>query len=240
MQFRVLGPLELTSRGRTLRLSSSRRRCLLAGLLAADGRTVSAEQLIDTIWGRDPPASARASLQSHVSRLRDTLGDLADGPERIVTRGGGYVLRLTEDDHVDAAVFASEIDRVRELLDADPEEALELVGRALARWRGPAYADATEAVEDEVRRLHSLRRSGRDLRIDALLALGRHEAAVAELQGRVEQEPFDERLASRVPLLTAPHRRPAPLGGSPVHPPAWWAVTRRWLRSPHCWSARLW
>lgn len=76
MEFRVLGPVEAAAGGQTASLGRGRRRTILAVLLAAGGRTVPTGELIDAVWGDSHPASARKSLQSHVSRLRTLLAEL--------------------------------------------------------------------------------------------------------------------------------------------------------------------
>lgn len=76
MEFRVLGPVEVAAGGQTTSLGRGRRRTILAVLLAAGGDTATTDRLIDAVWGDAPPATARKSLQSHVSRLRSLLADL--------------------------------------------------------------------------------------------------------------------------------------------------------------------
>lgn len=200
MQFRVLGPIEIAAGDQVVNLSSDRRRSLLAVLLAHRGQTVSTDRLIDAVWGNQPPATAGASLQSHVSRLRGTLRDLEEG-ERIVTRGGGYALVSAETDDVDAVAFDEEVQRSWALVDDDPAAALRTVERALGRWRGPPYGEAADAVAVEVRRLEALHGSAREARVQALLAMGRHEEVIGELEGRLELHPLDERAAGQ--LMTA-------------------------------------
>ncbi|MDP9021954.1 MAG: winged helix-turn-helix domain-containing protein [Actinomycetota bacterium] len=200
MQFRVLGPIEIAAGDRVMRLSSDRRRRLLAVLLSHAGQTVSRDRLIEAVWGADPPGTAGASLQSHVSRLRRTLRDLQEG-ERIVTRGGGYVLVPAESDDIDAAAFDEEVQRSRALVDDDPAAALRMVEQALGRWRGSPYGEAADAVAEEVRRLEAVHASAREARVEALLALGRHEEIIGELEGRLELQPLDERAGGQ--LMTA-------------------------------------
>ncbi len=200
MEFRVLGPVELVVGGRVVAPPSRRRRRLLAALLARAGQVAAADQLIDAVWGQDPPRSAQASLQSHVSRLRARMRELDADQERIVTRGGGYGLVLTEGDEVDAVRFEDEVAEARALVADDPAAAVDLVDQALARWRGTPYVDAREAVEDEVGRLWSVHRAAQEVRIEALLAAGRAEAAIGELQARLEQDPLDERAVGQLML----------------------------------------
>ena len=94
--FRVelLGPVEAWVDGRQVALGGQRPRALLAVLALIRGRVVSSERLIDELWGEDPPARARNSLQVHVSRLRKALTEAGGDADRLVGRSGGYVLEL--------------------------------------------------------------------------------------------------------------------------------------------------
>src|SRR5215208_336488 len=88
----VLGPVEAWVDGREVALGGQRPRALLAALALTRGRVVSSERLIDELWGEDPPARARDSLQVHVSRLRKALTEAGAGAGRLVSQSGGYVL----------------------------------------------------------------------------------------------------------------------------------------------------
>ena len=63
MQFRVLGPLEVESRGRLVRISAAKERALLGLLLLRADAAVSRDRLIEELWGGRPPASARHTLE---------------------------------------------------------------------------------------------------------------------------------------------------------------------------------
>ncbi len=73
MEFRILGPLEVVEQGRALPLGGARQRTLLALLLTRANEVVSADRLIDELWGAEPPRSAANALQYHVSQLRKAL-----------------------------------------------------------------------------------------------------------------------------------------------------------------------
>jgi DNA-binding SARP family transcriptional activator len=74
VQFRILGPLEvLHDHGRPLVLGGAKQRALLAVLLLHAGQVVSADRLIDELWGEDPPQTARSVLQVYVANLRRIL-----------------------------------------------------------------------------------------------------------------------------------------------------------------------
>ncbi|HEU4491286.1 MAG TPA: BTAD domain-containing putative transcriptional regulator [Jiangellales bacterium] len=76
---------------------------LLARLVAGAGRTVSTDELIDTLWGETPLRAAGKTLQNHVLRLRKALEPDRDGsPTLLVTDGCGY---RPDDDAIDARRF---------------------------------------------------------------------------------------------------------------------------------------
>src|SRR5262249_30424256 len=89
MEFRILGPLEVVEDGRPIPLDRRRMRALRAFLLLHANELVSADRLIDEVWGPEPPKTAGASLQNYVSRLRKAIG-----ADAIVSQPAGYVLRI--------------------------------------------------------------------------------------------------------------------------------------------------
>lgn len=198
MEFQVLGPLTLIDDGRLLPLTSPHQRRLLAALLLEVGRSVSVGMLVDALWGEDPPASATATVQSYVSRLRRRLGGgvLKRSP-------GGYVLAVAPDT-VDAVRFARLAAEARSA--ADPGERVGLLEQALALWHGDAFADVAHYPpgQAEAIRLAELRVACQEERGGALLTLGRFDAAVAELRALTVAQPLRE-LPWRL-LMLALHR----------------------------------
>ena len=106
MDFRILGPLEVTDQGREPVIAASKQRALLAILLLHANEVVSSDRLIEELWGERPPASAAKSLQVYVSRLRRVLeGERENGADGVIeTRGGGYLVRV-EPGELDLARF---------------------------------------------------------------------------------------------------------------------------------------
>ncbi|MGW2221418.1 AfsR/SARP family transcriptional regulator, partial [Nonomuraea sp. NPDC001684] len=89
MRFGVLGPLAVwDDEGRPVKIVESKVRALLADLLVHEGRPVSADRLIDDLWGDEPPGRAGNALQAKVSRLRAALGR-----DRVPYQAAGYRLR---------------------------------------------------------------------------------------------------------------------------------------------------
>ena len=95
MDFRILGPLEVSDNGRELALSGSKQGAVLAILLLHANEVVPRDRLIDELWGEQAPATAAKSLQVHVSRLRRALNaEHVNGGDVVLTRGGGYLVRV--------------------------------------------------------------------------------------------------------------------------------------------------
>ena len=194
MQFRILGPLEVAEGDRLVSLPGAQR-SLLGLLLLSANEVVSAERLIEELWGEKVPESGRTALQVRVSQLRKALGG-AGG--RIVTRAPGYVLRV-EPDELDLYCFER---LVREADAAEPADAAAKLRKALGLWRGSPLVDLSDAsfAQPAIRRLEELRLAAYEKRIEADLALGRHADLVGELETLVEGHPWRERLHAQLML----------------------------------------
>jgi predicted ATPase len=190
VEFRVLGTLEVLVAGKPVRLGGPRPRAVLATLIVHVRKPVSATHLIDQVWGSQPPATAMASLQMHVSALRKVLGD------RLVTTNSGYQLNAAQDE-LDSSRFVAIIDAVRPVLAERATRAIADLAAALAMWRGEPFT-GTPAGSDVAAarlRLSELRLSAMEDRLEAELGLGRHAEVVAELAELVVRNPLRERLA---------------------------------------------
>ena len=132
MRFGLLGPLEVRTDEKVLRLGGAKQRALLAILLVHANEVVSRDRLIEEIWPDRPPGGAAHSLDHQISRLRKIL----DPPDTLVTRSGGYMLRATAGD-IDVHRFEENLERGRQANAAGkPTEALaalEQRARPLAR-----------------------------------------------------------------------------------------------------------
>lgn len=195
MDFHLLGPLEAVHDGRAIPLGGSKQRALLALLALQINQTISQERLIDELWGERPPATATKALQVHISRLRKVLVS-----EVISTRVHGYAL-VSDPDRVDAHRF-------ERLIAAAPTapDVCRAVEQALALWRGPPLADLAHEpfARPHIDRLEALRLSALELRTEAMLAHGRHDEVIAELEALIAEQPYRERL--RAQLMIALYR----------------------------------
>jgi len=197
LEFRILGPFEAARSGRVLEIPAGKPRALLALLLLRRGEVVSVDTLVDELWGETPPQTAAKNVQGYVARLRRALGD-----GMLATRSPGYALRL-DDGALDSARFEALVEQARH---DEPATASDHLREALALWRGPPLADfAYESfAQDEIRRLEHLRLGAVEDRIEADLALGRHEQVMPELESLVAAHPLRERLQGQ--LLVALYR----------------------------------
>ena len=188
MDFKILGPLEVLDGDRALALGGVRQRGLLALLLLHANEVVSSDRLIAALWAEDPATEQlTTALQVAVSRLRQRL-EPARGSgqpsELLVTRPPGYVLRLSRR-QLDLQRFEDLAAAGRKALaSGDPSRAAEILGRALALWRGCPLADLgyESFAQAEIGRAEELRVSVLEDRIAADLDLGRHASLVTELR----------------------------------------------------------
>jgi DNA-binding SARP family transcriptional activator/ABC-type branched-subunit amino acid transport system substrate-binding protein/DNA-binding beta-propeller fold protein YncE len=199
IQARILGPLEIDVAGARVELRGGKQRELLAVLLIHADEVVSADRIIDALWGESPPSSALKTVQALVSRLRSTLGPASGALE---THGHGYRLHL-EPDQLDAAVFRMRLEEGRRALArGDAAASAELLRDALALWRGPALGEFRyeDFAQSEIARLDELRLAALEERIEADLALGRQQELVVELEELVSEQPLRERLRGQLML----------------------------------------
>jgi DNA-binding SARP family transcriptional activator len=196
-EFRVLGPVEAVIDGEAVSLPAAKPRALLAVLLLNRNRVVSVSQLIDDLWSEEPPDTATKALQVYVSQLRKAIG-----ADRVLTKPPGYSLRVG-DGELDLDVFERLVADGRErLASGDAEGAADRLRQALELWRGPALAEfrAEPFARDAGARLEESQLAAVEDRIEAELALGRHDRLIPELEELVRRHPFRERLRGQLML----------------------------------------
>jgi DNA-binding SARP family transcriptional activator/basic membrane lipoprotein Med (substrate-binding protein (PBP1-ABC) superfamily) len=199
LELRVLGPLEARLEGGPIQLGGAKQRSVLAVLLLRAGEVVPVQRLVDELWPDEPPVSATHTLEVYVSRLRQLFNGY--GPS-LVRRGGGYVLDLGTA-KLDSRDFEELAQAVSEAAaSGDHRLVAALAKDALAVWRGVPLADVAlgPCARSEVERLEEAALRVHELRIDAELALGRHEAVVGELRMLVAESPYRERFVVQLML----------------------------------------
>ena len=182
---RVLGPLRVEIDGQAQLIASATQRKILAILVANADQVVSLDRLADEVWDGNPPASARASLQTYLYRLRSTIGE-----EVIVTRPPGYL--------VDSSTFQCDANLFQTLEaqahSAEPLACIDRADEALGLWTGRAYAEFhdTAMCRPSAVRLEELRLALIERRIEALLDVGFTDRAIADAEALCSAEPLRE------------------------------------------------
>jgi len=196
MEFRILGPLEVSAGDGALKVGGPKQRAVLAHLILRANRPVSVDLLIDGLWGEEPPETAKNTLQTYVYRLRRVLGE-----DRIRSDAGGYVLHADAAE-IDAARFEQLIRRAKAELSTDPAKAAAALADALTLWRGSPLADLSEepSLRGEIARLEELHLSATEHRIAAEIAMGGHSTVVSELEALTARYPLRERMWANLML----------------------------------------
>ncbi|MFB7366171.1 AfsR/SARP family transcriptional regulator [Streptomyces hydrogenans] len=216
LRFGVLGPVRAWRDGEALATGSPQQRALLAALLLRGGRTATAAELIDALWGEEPPSQALAALRTYASRLRKVLG-----AEVLTSESGGYALRTAALDLTRARELAAEAEKLR--TGGDRAAARARLAEALDLWDGEVLASVPGPyAENQRTRLEEWRLTLLETRLDVDLETGAHAEAVSELTALTAAHPLRERL--RELLMLALYR-----GGRQAEALAVYADTRRLL-----------
>ncbi|GHA68060.1 regulatory protein AfsR [Streptomyces tauricus] len=223
LRFSVLGPVRAWRGGQALPTGSPQQRALLAALLLREGRTATSGELIDALWGDDPPSQALAAVRTYASRLRKILS-----PGVLVSESGGYAIRLTDTSGGGATLDLA----LAQELAADAEKAKSrgdlcharaLLNKALSMWDGEVLASVPGPYAETQRaRLQEWKLQLTESRLDMDLEQGCHAEAVSELTALTAAHPLRERL--RALLMLALYR-----SGRQAEALAAYADTRRLL-----------
>jgi DNA-binding SARP family transcriptional activator len=203
--FGVLGDVEARVDGRLVESGHARQRCVLAVLLVEANHVVSAGQLVDRVWGGQPPHRARETLYNYLSRLRHVLGPISDVD--LVHRSGGYVLTVDQM-AVDLHRFYHLAAEARTV--EDEEQALAMLEHALGLWRGEAFAGIDTPWISGLREGLERARFAAELDCtDLQLRRGGHGWLLNEIATRAEAHPLDERVAGQMMLALYQNGRQA-------------------------------
>lgn len=189
-EFGILGPLVVARDGLRVSVGPAQLRTLLAALLVDAGHVVPVDALVGRLWGECPPRGARNAVQNYVLRLRRAIG-----PEVVRTDRRGYALDAGAKNGLDAHRFAVLVREGGDALAEDrPEQAVALLGDALALWRGEPLSDLPpERFPDVVPGLREQQLAAQELWIDALIRCGRPADALPDLRRLTALHPLRER-----------------------------------------------
>ncbi|MFW2381947.1 MAG: BTAD domain-containing putative transcriptional regulator [Acidimicrobiales bacterium] len=201
MKVKVLGPVVLANESDLVDLGGPRQQRLLAALALNANRVVPSDQLVEIVFGDQPPAGARTTLRSYVARLRSSLR-VTDCPDAIVTTSPGYVLRLASR-QCDADEFVSAVSQARAQHNSGGSfDAAAGLRNALNLWRGDAYLEFSNEdwARAEATKLEELRAEAEELLIEAQMACGASREVIPDLTRLVEAHPFREGLRGQLML----------------------------------------
>ncbi|UWZ34646.1 winged helix-turn-helix domain-containing protein [Dactylosporangium roseum] len=170
---------------------------MLGVMVMEANQLVTVDQLLDRVWGGQPPSRGRETVYNYVSRLRTALRAAGD-EVRLHSRSGGYLLTVDEQ--------AADIHRFRALVTQgrgahDDQQAVELFEQALRLWRGEPMSELDTPWATGLRATLDGERLAAELdHVDAALRCGRHAELLPSLSARATQHPLDERAAGQMML----------------------------------------
>jgi predicted ATPase/DNA-binding SARP family transcriptional activator len=201
IEFRILGPLEVSVDAQALPLGSPKQRALLGLLLVYANETLSRDRLIEELWAEAAPATVASALHVYLSRLRRLL-ESATSEDLLVREAYGYRL-MVEQEQLDANRFQHLVGQgSAELAAGKADAAAARLRQALALWRGPPLADLQmeRFAIAAAARLDAQRVFALEQRLEADLACGRHSELIGELEALTSEHPYREGLRAQLML----------------------------------------
>jgi DNA-binding SARP family transcriptional activator len=204
VEFRILGPLEITHHDEAIKVGGPRQQTVMAMLLLEANHVIPVERLVRAMWDEEPPTSARAQVHICISTLRRQIM-AAEGEQLIDSRPPGYLLKLG-DGGLDSHVFEAHVAAGRGALTAgEPHRAATEFRHGLALWRGTALSGVnSRLVQQSVAQLNERRLTITEECLECELLLGMHHDVVGEVVRLAEEHPLRERLWAL--LMTALYR----------------------------------
>lgn len=197
MQFRTLGPLEVSLPNGGVMVPSSPKICKVLALLLLQDGISSVPLLLRELWGDTPPRSALTTLQTYVYHIRRMLARVevsGDAGPALVTRAPGYELHVP-DDAIDAKLFERHVRQAgRLLVSGEPERASALLRKALSTWQGPPLANISggDVLRGHIVHLEEMRIQALELQIESERRVGRRRELIPNLRLLVSTYPFHE------------------------------------------------
>lgn len=193
MEFKILGPPELSEPGHSDLTLSSQLWCVLVSLLITPNMAVPLDSLVDHLWESDPPQMATETVRTYISKINKLL--VRHSGPRIHSHARGYRLDVDRQ-AVDLHLFRSlKKQAVAVSESGDDTQAVALLTEADALWRGPALMGLTGGwIAGKREDLEEERYEAALLRIKLELALGRQAGLLGELRELAERHPLDEKI----------------------------------------------
>ncbi|MEV7330019.1 BTAD domain-containing putative transcriptional regulator [Micromonospora sp. NPDC093244] len=194
VEIRVLGGLSLLISGERQGLGTPKQRTVLAMFALHPGRLVTPDELVDELWGANPPRSALPNIRTYAASLRRTFDATDEGRGALVREGSGYRLELPTET-IDSFRFMADHHHSRKLVaEGELDRAEAVLERAMSEWRGsvlagmtlgPVLATQRVAIEEE-------RALAVELLADLQSQQGRAGRAVPLLRRLIAEHPLRE------------------------------------------------
>jgi DNA-binding SARP family transcriptional activator/DNA-binding XRE family transcriptional regulator len=204
VEVELLGPILVRHNGQARGVASRKQRSLLALLAVQPGRAVTREEIIDVLWGDQPPRSARNLVHIYIGQLRRLLGSEPGAPT-VERSGGGYRL-VIDRDQIDVTRFDDLVAAARiSLRNDDIQASHALFEAALARWTGPVAADAEGRLQQHPAAVaRTARRTAAALEwADVALRSGHGDRVAPHLRALAHEQPLHEGVHARLMLILA-------------------------------------
>uniref|UniRef100_A0AAU2K3X5 Winged helix-turn-helix domain-containing protein n=1 Tax=Streptomyces sp. NBC_00049 TaxID=2903617 RepID=A0AAU2K3X5_9ACTN len=197
MRFQLLGPLSIAHGPETVVLKPSKPTSLLAALLLHPGTVVSTAYLLRAVWDGEPPATARAALQTCVLRLRRLFAKYGISATTIEAVPGGYRMH-NDTETLDLVLFRTLTARAGS--EAGPGEELYRLRGALSLWHGQPLANVASRLlqEDAVPALEQERLRVLERVCDLELAAGNCHQVLVDLYESARRHPVRERFTEQL------------------------------------------
>ncbi|MFJ4655867.1 BTAD domain-containing putative transcriptional regulator [Nocardia sp. NPDC088792] len=185
-QFELFGPLTVRHNGNIIEIPRAKHRVVLATLLLQANRVITAEELIQQLWGSNPPATARKTLQGYIARLRKALG-----AELLVSRAAGYAIVVAAD-QVDLNRFDTLLAQAEQA--TEPHDRARLLRAAMSEARGTPLVDISSDYLKQGDGAALVERwlNATEQWAEAEMAVGRHADVLPRLRSLVSEHPFRE------------------------------------------------
>jgi DNA-binding SARP family transcriptional activator/tetratricopeptide (TPR) repeat protein len=192
---RVLGAVEVWLGREPIAISGARQRLIVGALALRPGQVVPIAELIDAVWGEDPPETAWRQVQNSVSLLRRVF-DAAT----LRSEPPGYRLAV-EPEQIDLWRFRAGLAQGRSLAaEGLPVRAAQVFREALLLWRGPAFAGLGGNLEQAATQLAAERLAAQEECLEHELLAGAGDSLIPELSALVAENPLRERFAAALML----------------------------------------
>ncbi|MBF6052930.1 SARP family transcriptional regulator [Streptomyces eurocidicus] len=198
LRFALLGRLRAWRGDRELELGSPQQQAFLAVLLLREERAASVADVVEALWGENPPPRAVGTLRTYVSRLRKLLEPeraAGESPQVLVSVPDGYVLHVPRE-AVDLARFEDHVASAgRARAAGQLAEARARLRLALEPWQDDPLPGVPGAAMDAHRaRLADQRLTALEARLELDLELDGPRSVLTELTDLAARHPLRERL----------------------------------------------